>query len=62
MRIDIHSAETTLHATDMELLAPETLEQLVRALMPRVREELARDARYTHERRLDAGRLVGEGE
>jgi len=62
MRMNIRSADTTLHATDMELLAPETLEQLVRALMPRVREELARDARHAHDRRLEADRLVTEGE
>jgi hypothetical protein len=58
--MNIRSAETTLHATDMELLAPETLDQLVRALVPRVRQEIARDARSAHDRRLEAGRLIDE--
>jgi hypothetical protein len=46
----------------MDVLAPDTLEQLVRALVPRVREELARDGRQALDRRLEAGRLVREGE
>ena len=62
MRLNIQSSDTTLHAGDMELLAPETLDQLVRALMPREREELARDGREALDRRLEAGRLVREGE
>lgn len=62
MRLNIGTSDTTVHAGDLELLAPETLEQLVHALMPRVREELARDGRQALDRRLEAGRLVREGE
>jgi hypothetical protein len=62
MRLNIQSSDTTFHAGDMDVLAPDTLEQLVRALLPRVREELARDGRQALDRRLDAGRLVHEGE
>jgi hypothetical protein len=63
--MDVHIGEmnSTVRATDTQaLLSPQLLNQIVKAVLERMREEQARERRIADERSIRSSALVSKGE
>jgi hypothetical protein len=63
--MDVHIGEmnSTVRATDTQsLLSPQLLNQIVKVVLERMREEQAREQRIADERSIRSSALVSKGE
>jgi hypothetical protein len=63
MDVQIGEMNSTVRATDTQsLLSPQVLNQIVKAVLERMREEQARERRIADERSIRSSALVSKGE
>ena len=63
MDVQIGEMNSTVRATDTQsLLSPQLLNQIVKAVLERMREEQARERRIADERSIRSSALVSKGE